>query len=264
MNENILTTKEEVSKITTHILSSGLSSGIDTYYAPPLDRSKYEYLGYWEQGQWQVIQNCIKAKELSIDSPVISLYMEDETSTAISPGVKNTLQGDLFSYWNDIHETGEVLKKFTELGLKRKDHFRAYLEIKYPWLHLCKAHWKVDHLWINHFRSWKKPRLSPTLEPGANTTPNKEATDPKLLDPIPTSDRAEPGTPMNASSSPQAPGIGSKRGREGPDDLDNPLKRRKGKEREIFTPTNFHHTHPIPRRFVGKITKVSKSCIYPP
>ena len=49
--------------------------------------------------------------------------MEDEAGEPISPGIKNSLRGDIFSYWSEIHHSGKVLTNFTELGMTQKSHF---------------------------------------------------------------------------------------------------------------------------------------------
>jgi hypothetical protein len=74
---------EEVHKIAEYIFSRspGKTSG-------PLDRSLYKDVGFWQQSQWQLIRNSVKAKDLSVESPIISLYMEDEFSNLISAGKK--------------------------------------------------------------------------------------------------------------------------------------------------------------------------------
>ena len=206
-----------------------------------------ENLGFYKQAQWQAICNRVKAKELSIDALIISMYMEDKAGKPISASIKNTLCGDLFAYWTQVQRSGEELANFTDLGLERKDHFCKTFEVKYPWLRLCEVHWKVDHLWINYFGSWKKTRT--TLDPKL----------PKLspdLSPIDVSSSTEASS--NAAT------IGSKRGREEPNS-DAPSKCHKGKDRDIFTaPTKFHSSCPLPKKkFIVKVSKHNLFSLYP-
>jgi hypothetical protein len=194
---------------------------------------------------WQVFRN--NSKDLTPDSPIISMYMEDESGKPISPGIKSTLRGDLTSYWNDVHNSGAVLTNFTDLGLDRKDDFRKTFEIRYPWLRLCEAHWKVDHLWINYFGSWRKSRNSPG--PGVDANKKRQ---PSLPSP---SEAASDPSPVPIRSSVEAAdgSVGSKRRREEFDDPTESLKRLKGKEREILSrPTVFHHPPPVSKKAAAR------------
>lgn len=230
-------TREDVRRIAEHILLHPVGSSVGENSAPPsLNKSNSKY---WEQAQWQAIRNKVKAKELCLDSPIISLYMEDESGQPISAGVKNTLRGDLISYWNEIRASGEELTNFTDLGLERKDHFRKTFEDKYPWLRLCEAHWKVDHLWINYFGSWKKSRNTP--EPTTVTDPRQQSTDPKRSETLP---GPTPAPIQEPSPETSGASVGSKRGREEPGDLYRTSKRYKGKDKAIFTPTKFYNSRP--------------------
>jgi hypothetical protein len=244
INKNVMTTKEDIGKMAERLLSypTGLPTAAGLLVPPSLDKSKFGRVRYWEQGQWQAIRNRMKDGNIGLDSPIISLYMEDEAGGPISPGSKTALRGDLISYWNDISRSGEELTNFTELGLERKDHFRNTFEAKYPWLRLCEAHWKVDHLWINYFGSWKKSRASPepnARQPTVGTKPSESAT-------------------TDTSSITEVSGVstGSKCGCEEVDHPDNNSKRLKGKDKQIFTPTKFHSSRPIPRKRLAKLAKV--------
>jgi hypothetical protein len=121
----------------------------------------WRHLKWWHQVAW------LSAKDndpLDVDSPMISLFLEDALGNPISPGIKTALRNDLFAYWTDVYSSGEVPTKYTDTGLARKEDFRKTFEAKYPWLRLCEAHWKVNQLWVNYFRSWKGPRSSVTPE----------------------------------------------------------------------------------------------------
>ena len=104
--------------------------------------------------------------------------MEDKFGELISKAIKTKVCGDLMGYWNGVHDSGEVLRKWTDLSLDRKDHFRKTFEAKYPWLRLCEASWKVDHLWINYFRTWKKKTRG---ESGVSTPEPADAQDPNSI-----------------------------------------------------------------------------------
>lgn len=165
--EKIEDTKSDVRKMVDHI------SGLDSIPASertqiPLNpkRTDFDLLKYWENGPWQAIRNGTKGvKADDFASPILSLFMEDEFGKPISDGVKDEIRGDLVGYWNDIHESGETVKNYTDLGFKRREDFRKTMEAKYPWLRLCDGHWKAKQLWINYFTTWKKNHLPPTPAP---------------------------------------------------------------------------------------------------
>jgi len=186
--------------------------------------------------------------------------MEDESGRPISPGIKNALRGNLTSYWNDIRQSGEELTNFTELRLVWKEHFRKTFETKYHWLRFCEAHWKVDHLWINYFGTWKKHHNTPEPNATANSKRRTGSSKASVLVHNSNWGSQEPMALINISSSTEASGVsaGSKHGRKEPDDSGNAPKCRKGKEREVFTPTIFHSSRPIPKRKEPpKLSKVS-------
>ena len=113
-------------------------------------------LKWWDQALWLAVKSNNQQMNLGINCPIISLYMEDEFGEPIPPGVKAALRKDLYAYWNDLFYAGSNdLRKYGDLGLDQKNHFRKTFEDKYPWLRLCEAHWKVDQLWISYFSTWK-------------------------------------------------------------------------------------------------------------
>lgn len=190
------------------------------------------HLHWWKQGPWQAIKNKTQSKDPGVESPVISLYMEDELGRPITPGVKRSVRRDLYHYWNQLYDScPQDLRIFTEIGLDRKEHFRRTLEGAFPWLRLCEGHWKVDQLWVNYFRTWRQPR---TPTPSSNAK-----------EPTPSSTGA-----VKATS--PAP-VRSKRGIEEDEQAtESASKRHKGKERDLMAPTAFHHSRPISRKKIAQ------------
>jgi hypothetical protein len=246
--------KEEVHKIAEYVLACppNSSSDIKTYMSDPLNRNRSGKPKFWKQADWQAIRN--RAKDAGADSPIINLFMEDEYGVPIPEGVKNTLRGDLASYWNELLKLGEEPTNFTNLGLSQKLRFRDTFEEMYPWLRLCEAHWKVDHLWINYFSTWRKSRTSPEPNPHV---------DPKPLTSVgPKPPRSEEPMAIVDTSSTLDFSSGSKRRREDPEDLDDAPKRFKGKGKEISTSAEFH-SPPLPTKKVAlKLVKVSQFAFY--
>ena len=225
-----------------HFMTTSPGSAPGVGLPTPPNYHEYQHLKYWFEVAWQALRSKHGTKELPIDALIISAFMEDEFGDPISEAIKARLRGDLMAYWTDIHNTGEKLKNWTDIGLERKDHFQNTFETKYPWLHLCEASWKVDHLWINHFRTWKKSH------PELATTPEKPNV-PKKIVVIESTDSDSTGD-----------SIGIKRRRE--DQEEDASKRHKGKGKEVqVVPSNkFHPPRPLPKgKPLAKVAKVSSS-----
>ena len=224
--------------------SPGSVPGVGSPTSPTYE--EYQHLKYWFEAAWQALRSKHGSKDLPVDAPIISVFMEDEFGEPISEAVKARLRGDLMAYWTDIHNAGEKLRNWTDVGLERKDHFRQTFETKYPWLRLCEASWKVDHLWINHFRTWRKGH------PELATTPEKPVV-PKKIVVIESTDSDSSGN-----------SIGIKRRRE--DQEEDSSKRHKGKGKDVqVMPTNeFHPARPLPKgKPSAKMAKVNISiCLF--
>ena len=165
-----------------------------------------------EPFRWQAIKSGVEPRDLGVESPIISLYMEDKNGRLIPKSTKKALCRDLYGYWNDLYSFGsDNLCPYGELGLDRKDLFWNHFEGSYPWLRLCASHWKVDQLWLSYSHTWKKPCTSDC-----------------------------------AVKEPSPPSIPSKcRLKEDEDSADDPSRRRKGKAVDIMAPTVFHHSCPL-------------------
>ena len=197
--------------------------------------------------------------------------------------IKEEVRGDLFSYWNDLNDAGELPKNYKELGFRRREDFRKMMEGKFPWLHLCKGHWKAQQLWINHFSSWKKSHLPPSPDsknsPPSPGNPKSKTPIEILLDdsenlegqtPISiSSDSSEVEflgnpdheTPVEISSDEGESPTGSKRRHEDSNLDSGPSKRSKGKGKEVATPGP-HSAQPKPKKINAKIGKVNSTFLF--
>lgn len=248
INKSTGETREEVHKISTWLLAHPQGFSTDVAPSPPpVDKSQYQY---WEQAQWQAACDKAKAGEITLDSPLITLYMEEENGGAVGESTKAALRSDLFSYWNGVFRSGEVLTNFTLLDLDRKRHFRKTFEDEYCWLRLCEAHWKVDQLWINYFASWHKTHGPPGPIPNPNLK-MRIASSPIDISSSPT----PPASDVPASDDAVA---GSKRAREESESPGAVRKRLKEIREKAFAPTAFHCSRPIPRKKATKLPKVSE------
>lgn len=242
IDTNVATTKEDVRRIADFILnkSPDRNSGTAMTDEIPLEPKEEDYLhlNHWAQGSYK--KNGNGSKDLNSNSgPTISSYMEDQNAKPISSGVKSKLRGDLFSYWTGLLTNGKRITNWTDLDLDLKEEFRDRFEKAYPWLRLCEAHWKVDHLWINYYASWKKSRLSPGPDPALDLKPSIDVT---------------------SSTEESNISTGSKRGREEPENsIEDPPKRYKGGFKAI-TPTKFHHSLPLTKKLSAKLAKVCQPC----
>jgi hypothetical protein len=239
---NVELTRADVKVILDHLAARAIGpannpadpSGI------PLEPQQEDFpnVNWWERGHFLKVRKPINAKDTDIDSPMISMFMEDRSGNSIPVDTKTALRSDLYAYWNDVYETHpNDLRGYTGVGLQRRDHYRQTFEARYPWLRLCNGHWKVDQLWLSYFYTWKRPRSS-TGPNAKESTPTGTSADLNAKESTPTS------TSANLATSP--PPLASKRRLEEDEDSgDDPSKRHKGKGRyidsKIVSPIGFHH-----------------------
>jgi hypothetical protein len=236
--------KDNIRKIAIKIASNpaAQNSEVDSDGIPfaPL-QTNFKHLKHWEQGTYQAARANLGTAELNPGTPLISSYMEDQFGNNISEGVKAALRGDLFAYWTGLHRNREPITNWKDLDLDMKERFRAKFEKAYGWLRLCEGHWKVDHLWINYFGSWKRSRMTPVPDPGLDPKNRPHAT-------------AVVTEGSDAST-------GSKRGHEEPEGASETFSKcrrgpYKGKDKEAFPLTEFHHTSRKSKKFPAKLAKV--------
>ena len=135
-------------------------------------RDDYPEVNYWDQETWSLLRSKGNNKDSKNSGdpilPILSLFMEDEFGMRVSKGTIKAVYNDVTSFWEDMLTTRVLPKIFSKTGLNTKEAFRIRMEGKYPWLRLCDGHWKVNHLWINYFTSWRTSRFVdgiPTLPP---------------------------------------------------------------------------------------------------
>lgn len=276
LSETIDDTKDKVQKMVHHI-STNFTGQIPGVEAPgiPLNPKQVDHklLRYWNNEPWQAIRNRSKIKDS--DSPILSLFFEDEFGQLVSNDTKNEIRGDLYSYWADMLSEGEMPGPYKHMGFKRKEDYRKTMEGKFPWLRLCEGHWKVKQIWTNHLNTWKRKHGNSNKSTASNDPKQKTpgSNKPKHTTPIElpssegdalsNSDDPEHNTPIEIPSSDDRIPTGSKRAREDEGDSDaGSLKKHKGKEKAIATP-GFHPTRPQPKKKItAKITTVS-NCLFP-
>ena len=218
---------EEVKKVTDYLTTRVASPPASPLASSNLLRKEdFEHVKWWEPSRWQAVKSGAESRDLEVDGPIISLYMEDEHSRLIPESIKKALRRDLYGYWNGLYSSSsDSLRPSSELDLERRDHFRNRFEVSYPWLRLCSGHWKVDQLWLSYFHTWRKTR---TLDPASTESSPSSTAAVKMASPPP---------------------IPSKRRLEEEEDsAGDPSKRRKGKAVDTMAPTAFHHSRPLPRK----------------
>ena len=103
--------------------------GVNTSNIPLHPRKEdFKHIRFWANKPWQKLRNNVKSDNLKL--PIFSMFMENKFGREISEDIKDTLCRDLRSYWSDIHDSGEILYNYTELGHHRKEHFRMTFESK--------------------------------------------------------------------------------------------------------------------------------------
>ena len=259
LDRSIKTTKEDVKKMVDHVATActGPIPGIATSGIPlNPERKNYKYCRFWNEAPWQAIRSKQGPKPLDLDSPIISMFLEDEFGQPVSHETKKRLFGDLNSYWTGMLDAGHTPKNWTDsLDLKTKNDFRRSFEGQYPFLRLCEGGWKVDQLWINYFRIWRRghPALitpEQTITRKLSPATKKPATDPYTNEPTPDPPIFHPSDIGSANTS-----TGFKRSREDQEYPDT-SKRHKGKAKEIpgLTPV---HPRPQLRKISATFAKVS-------
>jgi hypothetical protein len=241
INRNVELTREDVKNLADRFTTQAanpINNTVGDLSEIPLNpkRENYLMLKWWDPDHWLAIKNKQLAKLDDDNSPIISLYMEDQFGAPISPTVKQALRKDVYAYWNQLGVTSpdEVLN-FGDIGLSRKEDFRKTFEAAYPWLRLCSGHWKVDQLWVSYFHTWGKPR-------GKARSKAKESS--------PLSISADHGT--------SPPLVGSKRRfEENEESPEESFKRRRENEKVLMAPTAFHHPRPVSIQRVR--TKMAKA-----
>lgn len=205
----------------------------------PLNPRKkdYRHLKFWNKAPWQLIRNGSEIKD--IESPILTLFFEDETGALVSDEIKKQVRLDLAGYWFSMLEEGETPRGHDSHGLKRQEDYRETMEDKYPWLRLCDGHWKVKQIWTNYYRKQRIDALA-LGKRSKHTTPfmifDAEA------DTVPRNLRSD-----TFISDERTDYVGSKRGRGGEDDLGSgQSKKPKGDVREVFDTTNFNHSRSQP------------------
>jgi hypothetical protein len=230
-------TKEEIKAMIEQIQTSiaDANASQSPALAEDLHQKNFDTC-FWNAASWRGLRSN-GAKDLDLNAPILSLFMEDQAGNPISEEVRADVYDTIQSYWIDVRDDGEQVRLWKETGLRRKEDFLAKMERKFPWLKLCEGHWKTKQLWINYFGKWKK------------TPPNKPS-------PVPDNKSSQPKekTPIEISSDDGVAPANTKRRREGEEDS-QPPKRHKGKEREVAPPT-FHPPRPQPKKMKAKLGKV--------
>lgn len=267
VNAAIKETKEDIGKLIelVTVLTDPAPSTI-LVRVGELKFEDYKKTKYWFKAVWIDINNKRTDKHLGSESPVISLFIEDQEGNGVSEAIKERIRGDLSGHWWGMYLAGRNPDNWTKMSLEEKEIFRAKFEKLYPILRLCEAGWKVDYLWINYFTSWrrqltkhlreleankKRPELikAPSLNTKNSVSPAPSPEDDRHFPPTtPAPDHEQPPAasspiPIPISSDTGAT-TGSKRGRDEdePHTASDP-KRWKGKGRaiDLMSPTQFRN-----------------------
>ena len=128
-------TREDVKNMVRQISISfvGEIPGVKTSDIP-LNPKKENYpkVQFWKQTTWADLRRGTKTTDS--DSPVLSMFLEDELGNLIPPGVQSGVRDYASSFWNGMYEAGNMPKNWSQTSLKTKDNFQITLEGKHPWL----------------------------------------------------------------------------------------------------------------------------------
>jgi hypothetical protein len=213
---------------------------------PDPNRGDYPNIRFWDEDS----MNAYTPPE-GVKNVKLTMYLEYENGQRIPQALIVKINDELRGYWDDmLTKEGEVPKNWSELGLKRKDGFRATFAGRYPWLRLCAFGWKIDRLWIDRFGGWEKKHSD--LYGTADSARGSSSPDP---DPI--TKNTTPG-PSLSTRIPSLIGVapedfdltqataGSKRGREDPEEINSDVSKRRKSNDILMAPTKFTNK-PKPR-----------------
>ena len=236
-------TREDVKIMTEQIISINFTRALPGVGPPdiPLDPKRKDYpdVQFWSLESWSKIRRG--AGTIDSDSPILSIFFEDEFGVAIPKGVKDAVRNDVTSFWDGMYNggRGEIPQTWNKTGLTRKEEFRTTLEGKYPWLRLCEGNWKANHLWINYFTRWKNSRF---WSPAAKKAP---ANPPDRSDGMPI---------IEIETSDSDSSVGSKRQRE---DLIEPMPSKRPRAQQAEKPVA-PPARPQAKKTSAKVAKVGE------
>jgi len=200
-------------------------------------REDYPEVQYWTLDSWMKIRTGVST--IKSDSPILSIFFEDESGVTFPKAIRDAVRNNVSAFWDGMHNGGEMPRNWNKTSFTRKKDFRATLEGKYPWLRLCEANWKANHLWINYFRSWKMGRFGKNA---AKKVPKAPA-NPTDCDGIPV---------IEVKTSDSDSSVGSKRKHE---DLIEPMPSKRPREQLAENPVA-PPARPQARKKGAKVAKV--------
>ena len=118
-----------------------------------LKREDYPNVQFWTLESWLKIRSGVNTTDS--DSPILSLFFEDKSGVRFPKAIGDAVHNNISAFWDGMYADGrsEMLRNWNKTSFTKKEEFRTTLEGKYPWLCLCEANWKANHLWINYFRT---------------------------------------------------------------------------------------------------------------
>lgn len=230
-------TREDVKNMVEQISINFTGAIPEVKSSDVLKREDYPEVQYWTLDSWLKIRTG--ASIIEADSPTLSIFFEDESGVTFPKAIRDAVRNNVSAFWDGMLNGGEVPKNWNKTSLARKEEFRATLEGKYPWLRLCEANWKTNHLWINYFRTWKIGRFGKNA---AKKVPKAPA-NPTDRDGIPV---------IEVETSDSDISVGSKRKRE---DLIEPMSPKRPREQLAENPVA-PPARPQARKKVAKVAKV--------
>ncbi|KAL0567756.1 hypothetical protein V5O48_014237 [Marasmius crinis-equi] len=82
-------------------------------------------------------------------------FLEKDDGTLWDVSDKEALLKEARSYWNQYINMHDMTDNFSSIKAIQLQHFRNYMESRFPALRLCSRSWKADMIWLRNYHSWK-------------------------------------------------------------------------------------------------------------
>ncbi|KAL0573145.1 hypothetical protein V5O48_008811 [Marasmius crinis-equi] len=89
------------------------------------------------------------------NSKGVQKFLQKPDGTLWDSSTKDAMLKDIRIYWNQYINPFDIPENFSSLKTLPLEHYRAFIESRYPDLRLCSHSWKADAIWCLNYHSWK-------------------------------------------------------------------------------------------------------------
>ncbi|KAF9641919.1 hypothetical protein BDM02DRAFT_3194264 [Thelephora ganbajun] len=91
--------------------------------------------------------------------PILSSYMEDEDGNEIPEWKRKAARSAARGFFNLLFEKSQAPATWGEVSIDISNELMHILETEFPFLHLCKSHWKAKRIATNSYSQWYRKAL---------------------------------------------------------------------------------------------------------